>query len=32
MWYKIPKFDEKKQVDLEKTHISVILYYRIFAL
>ena len=29
MWYKIINFDEKKPADLEKTHISVILYYKI---
>ena len=30
MWYKIPNFDEKKQADLEKTHIWVILYYKMY--
>ena len=29
MWYKIPNFEAKKPADLEKTHISVILYYKI---
>ena len=28
MWYNIPNFDEKKQADLENTHIWVILYYK----
>ena len=30
MWYNIPNFDEKKQADLEKTHIWVISYYKIY--
>ena len=30
MWYKIPNFDENKQANLEKTHIWVILYYKIY--
>ena len=29
MWYKTPNFEWKKQADFEKTHISVILYYKI---
>ena len=29
IWYKIPIFDEKKQAHLEKTHIWVILCYKI---
>ena len=29
MWYKIPNFEGKKPADFEKTHISVILYYKI---
>ena len=29
MWYKISNFEAKKPADLEKTHISVILYYKI---
>ena len=29
MWYKTPNFQWKKQADFEKTHISVILYYKI---
>ena len=29
MWYKIPNFEANKPADLEKTHISVILYYKI---
>ena len=29
VWYKTPNFEGKKQADLEKTHISVILYHKI---
>ena len=29
MWYKTPNFEGKKPADFEKTHISVILYYKI---
>ena len=29
MWYKTPNFEWKKQANFEKTHISVILYYKI---